>query len=261
MKIYAVIFVLLVFMVVIPTCGQTDYVVLAKGDTIYGKVIHLNYGVEQKVQLVDTSRKKTIYKITQVKAFQLKNENYHVVKMFDRYKFMKLVLPGYASLYQYQEDDRSTWDGRYLYKMDGTGIDVPNIGFKKRMTEFMKDCPQVVEQLDSGKLVRNDLVEIVQQYNACIENNTRVSKNESTATELAIVAKASPWKELESAVKESSALEEKESVLEMINEARVKTERGEKIPNFILDGLKKSLAEEPALTELLTKAIEASLKQ
>ncbi|MCU0396531.1 MAG: hypothetical protein MUC73_00375 [Cyclobacteriaceae bacterium] len=261
MKIYAVISFMLLFMVFIPAYSQTDYVVLAKGDTLYGKVTHLNYGIEQKVQLVDTNRKKSVYSIVQVKAFHLKNDNYHVVKMFDRYKFMKLVVPGYASLYEYQEDDRTTWDGRYLYKMDGSGIDVPNISFKRRMVEFMKDCPQVAAQLDSGKLVRNDLVEIVQQYNACIENNTLVSKNESAMAEQAVATKISPWNELESAVKESATLEEKESVLEMISEARSKTERGEKIPNFILDGLKKSFAGEPALSELLTKAIDASIKQ
>lgn len=261
MKIHAVIIFMLLVMVSFPSYSQTDYVVLAKGDTLYGKVTHLNYGIEQKVQLVDSNRKKIVYNIVQVKAFHLKTDDYHVVKMYDRYKFMKLVVPGYASLYQYQEDDRTTWDGRFLYKMDGTGLDVPNIGFKRRMVEFMKDCPQVAAQLDSGTLVRNDLVDIVQQYNACIENNTLVSKTEGAAAVQATVAKVSPWNELESAVKESASLEEKESVLEMISEARSKTERGEKIPNFILDGLKKSLAREPALSELLTKAIEASSKQ
>jgi hypothetical protein len=171
---------------------------------------------------------------------------------------MKLVESGYASLYLYQEDDKRTWDGRYIYRMDGTGLDVPNIGFKRKITEFLQDCPQLVDTINAGKLARTDMAEIVKRYNTCIEQNTKVSRNESIAVTEKQSATRNAWDELSRAVEANTALEEKESIQEMITEARTKTERGEKIPKFLQDSLKKSFKDYPDLQELLAKAISTA---
>jgi hypothetical protein len=237
--------------------AQEDFIILTKGDTLYGKVQHLTYGVEQQVQYTGSDKKKTVYKIFQVKGFRIKGEDYQAVKFFDTYKYMKQVVYGYTSVYLYQEEGKTTWDGRYLYRMDGTGLDVPNIGFKRKVAEYLEDCPQVVDEINAGKVGRTDLAKIIQQYNDCIEQNTLVSKSEITPESVGESKLAKAWDELRLAVEHESGLEDKTTDLEMISEAIAKVQQNEKVPNFIINGLKKSFKDFTALQELLTKATES----
>lgn len=236
--------------------AQSDYLVLAKGDTLYGKITHLSFGVEQKVQLVDSNKKKTVYSMYQVKSFKINEDNFHLVKIYAAYKYMKLILSGYLSYYAFQQDNQVTWDGRFIYKMDGRGIEVPNIGFKKKMAEFLEDCPDIADKIDSGELTRNEIEEIINQYNACIE---RYSASKQTVKQATPQQDVSNWDTFETALRNTENLEDKETLLEMVTEVKAKAERGEKIPNFLLDGVKKGIAGNTTLEELLAKALSSSL--
>lgn len=235
--------------------AQTDYLVLTKGDTLYGKVTHLNYGKEQKVQLIDSDDKKTVYSMLQVKGFQLKNESYHLIKMYDLYAYMKPETIGYLSLYSFQRENQVTWDGKFLFKVDGQGIEVPNLAFKKKMASFISECPELSEEVDAGTLSRKDLDEIISKFNECIDKRTSTLTHTPSVTQISN-EELEAWNTLESNVRSTENLESKESILEMIAEVRSKTKRGEKIPNFIIDGLKKSLDQQNHLLELLNKALQ-----
>lgn len=234
--------------------AQTDYLVLTKGDTLYGKVTHLNYGKDQKVQLIDSEDKKIVYSMLQVKSFQTKKELFHLIKMYEQYAYMKPESSGYLSLYSFQRENQVTWDGRFLHKRDGQGIEVPNLGFKKKMASFISECPELSEEVNAGTLSRKDLDEIISKFNACIDKRTSTVNNTPPLTQIS-TEELDAWNMLESAVRVTENLESKESILEMIAEVHSKTKRGEKIPNFIIDGLKKSLDQQNHLLELLNKAL------
>lgn len=238
--------------------AQSDYLVLTKGDTLYGKVTHLSFGIEQKVQLMDEHKKKSVYSMLQVKSFQMNDEIYHLIKLYDTYKYMKLIQSGYLSSYAFQQDNQVTWDGRYLYKMDGRGIEVPNIGFKKKMSEFLEDCPETVDDITSGNLNRNTLEEILNHYNACIE---KMSSLRVAAAQPLPQLDVSAWQSFETEIRTTENLSDKETLLEMVGEAKAKAERGEKIPNFLLSGIKKSIEGKTDLEELLTKALRETEKK
>jgi hypothetical protein len=239
----------------------TDYIVLTQGDTLYGKVSHFNYGVNQRVQLVDNTKKKTLYPMMQVKSFQIKEESFHLVKMHDKYAFMKLITPGYLSYYLFQIENQVTWDGRYLYLRDGRGLEVPNLGFKKRVGDFLSDCTEVSDKVTDGTLGRSELEEIITAYNACIGKRTDAKTIPAPQKPDVPVEKINAWNELESAVKEATELSDKETILEMIADIKSKTARGERIPNFLVDGLTKSLEGHNELTHLLSKALNGSTKK
>jgi hypothetical protein len=186
------------------------------------------------------------------------DESYHLIKMYDQYAFMKPVSLGYLSLYNFQIENQVSWDGLFLSKKDGSGIEVPNIGFKKRMTEFLSDCGDVSDKIGSGDLGRKELDTIIIKYNECIENRTESLENAPSPTETLTQENTQPWNELESTVRKTENLVGKETILEMIAEAKAKTTKGEKIPNFIVDGLKKSLENQPQLTDLLNRALQES---
>jgi hypothetical protein len=226
-----------------------DYLITNKGDSIVGQLKPLLYGLEKKVQVTGEDKKKEVYSMFQVRRYRLKDEIFEPVKGPDGFAFMKLVKSGYLSLYNYQLTNQVTFEGTYLLRKDGKGIDVPNISFKKVMKNFLKDCPDVADRIDKGELNRKDLNEIIDTYNLCIDKNTIA--HEAVAVQQAAQAKSTTaWDALETKVKDAPEFDGKPNALEMIQEIKGKIGRSEKIPNFLLDGLKSVLKDEsfqPAL--------------
>ncbi|HTE28784.1 MAG TPA: hypothetical protein VK666_00310 [Chryseolinea sp.] len=228
--------------------GQ-DYVVTSKGDTIIGTIKPLMYGADKKVQVAAEGKKKQTLAMFQIRAFQFKNETYQPVKGPDGYTFMKLIKSGYLSLYHYQLLNQVTFDGTFLLRRDGKGIDVPNLGFKKVMKNFLEDCESVADKIDKGDLSKRDLNTIIDEYNQCIQNKT-INHDEIVAAHAEQQKQISAWDVLEQKVKDQSAFEGKENALEMIGEIKGKIAKSEKIPNFLVEGLKSSLNQDTFKAEL-----------
>ena len=228
--------------------GQ-DFLVTTKGDTLRGEVKPLVYGADKKVQITETGKKKVIYPLFHVKSYSLKGETYQPVKGPSGYTFMKLIKSGYLSLYAFQSENQVSFDGVYLLKKDGDGIELPNLSFKKGMKKFLDDCPSVADKIDNDELNKKDLNKIVDQYNSCIENRT-VDHEKIIAKRAEQNKNTTAWEVLETKVKTQPDFEGKNNALEMIGEIKSKISSSQKIPNFLLEGLKSSLKGEEFKTEL-----------
>ena len=136
--------------------GQ-DYVVTIQGDSLKGDVKALTYSAEKKVQITEPGKKKVIYPFFKVKSFSLDGEIYEPVKGPNGYTFMKIIKAGFLSLYAFQQENQTSYDGLYLAKKDGSGMEVPNLTFKKGMKNFLEDCPAVAEKI--GNKPKNDCAE------------------------------------------------------------------------------------------------------
>ena len=233
--------------------AQTDYVATTKGDTIHGKVKYLNYGFEKKVQVV--SDRKTSYPILQTTGFMMDNEIYHTVKYAESYTYMKLVKGGYLSLYAFQLPNQITWDGKFLLKKDGAGFEIPNIGFKKNLKKFLSECPTVTDRIESGELGKSELEMIVDAYNQCIELNTKSQTSATQPLKTENTGKLNSWNQLEKDVKNLGDFQGSKDALEMIQEIKSKISNGEKIPNFLTEGLRETLKDQPSIQESLQKAL------
>ncbi|MBT1704849.1 hypothetical protein [Chryseosolibacter indicus] len=255
MKTFSVVHILLlvIFLLVYQCAKAQDFVVTAKGDTIAGKVRPLTYGPDKKVQITTQDKKKNTYSIFQIRGFKFNNEVYHPVKLPAGYTFMKLITPGYLSLYAFQQENQVNYDGLCLVKRDGTTLEVPNLTFKKLMTRFLHDCETVSKKIDDGVYGKKQLDQIIAEYNQCIDQRT----SESTASvtrQQTQVKQVNAWDNLEEKLKEKTDLKDKETALEMIAEIKNKIRRSEKVPNFLIEGLKSSLAN-AGLNEELEKAL------
>lgn len=233
--------------------AQQDYVVTIKSDTLWGKLRYYSTsGVKyagsnsKYVQLTPVNGKKSTHEILKTISFRIDNEIYHTIKFEESYTFMKLLNTGYLSLYAYQLENQTTWDGRYFVKKDGDLLDVPNIGFKKHVSKFLADCPIVVQKIESGELGRSKLAKLVEEYNACKNDATLVKK--SPATEA--------WVTLESTVKALPEFDKKTDALEMIREVQYKVSKNEAIPSFLINGLKDALKDQSSVQETLDRALE-----
>ena len=259
MKNFAVIHVLLLLLLVLvfQIVDAQDYVLTNRGDSVVGQVKPLLFGPEKKVQVTGENKEKTSFSIFEVRSFSSEGEIYHPVKGEAGYVFMKLLQPGYLSLYAYQLENQSRFDGLFLKKMDGATLVVPNLGFKKYLGKFLEDCPDVVTRIKEGELTRKNLPEVIDAYNACVGDRT-VDHEKVIAEKKEQTTVISAWDALEVQV-EAADFSEKNNALEMIAEIRKKIRDKEKIPNFLVEGLKSSL-QSTGLTAALDKAIEETLQ-
>ncbi len=256
MKSYCIVPVLIALLLMLAyECSGQDYVVTSKNDTIRGDVRALTYGPEKKVQVTTADKKKSVFAITQTFGYSIRGEVFHPVRNEKGYVFMKLIKPGYLSLYGFQMENQMNYDGRYLVKKDGARLEVPNITFKKAMTKFLDDCEEVSKRIDVGELGRTKLEAIVDAYNACIAVRT-TETSKVIAQEAQQTKKAAPWDVLEDKIKAEPEFEGKKDALDMVGEIKKKIRQSEKVPNFLVEGLKSALANRGLQAEL-----DAALKE
>jgi hypothetical protein len=226
-----------------------DFLVTVKGDTLRGEVKPLAYGTDKKVQVTEPGKKKVTYPLFQIKAYSLKGEKFLPVKGPNGYTFMKLLKRGYLSVYSFQTNNQVSFDGTFLLKKDGTGIELPNISFEKVMKKFLEDCPAIKDKIDRDELNKKDLDKIVDEYNSCIENRT-VNHEQVIAQREERSKSITAWDVLENKIKGQPDFEGKTNALEMVTEIKSKIASSQKIPNFLLEGLKSSLPGDVFKTEL-----------
>ncbi|RAV98605.1 hypothetical protein DQQ10_23000 [Pseudochryseolinea flava] len=232
-----------------------DYVITVKGDSLAGKVKMFNFGVEKKVQVTTADKKKNNLSLFQVKMVMFENEKYVPAKGPAGYTFMKVVREGFLSLLAFQLENQTGYDGRYLQKKGGQGVEVPNLTFKKTLRNFLEDCPSLSQRIEAGEFSRNDLDRIIDEYNQCITGRFNAVQKQ-IAQQKQQTAKLNPWEALEEKVKSTADLEGKDNALEMITEIKGKIARAEKVPNFMVDGLRSILKAPEIQPEL-----EAALKE
>lgn len=225
--------------------AQTDYALLANGDTLRGEIKFTLFENLDRLQL-QAKGKKSNYTAVQIKGFQKDDFKYQSVKYLNSYKFMKVIKSGYLSLFEFNTTLSSTWDGLYLKKLDDAGREVPNIAFRKILSSYLSDCPSAQAKIESGELKKKDLNDIVDFYNLCKENNSPVAiaKKENE--------KVKSIKDLIIQIGGEDFLTKKDA-LDVLNEIQGKVSKNESIPNFLFESLKSYLLDKP---ELLKKAEE-----
>lgn len=231
-----------------------DYLITSKGDSVAGDLKIYTMGPDKKV-MVNQNKKKTYYPLLQIKTFRYKNDYYIPAKGPNGYTFMKVLREGYVSLLGFQLENQVTYDGLYLLKKDGTGTEVPNLSFEKAMKKFFAECNAVVSKLENDTYGRKDLNVIIDEYNNCISGKSAAQGREITKKQEQ-VKKISPWDDLKEKVTSAADFAGKTDALDMIEEIRNKISRSEKVPNFMIEGLKSSLAPAGLQSEL-----EAALKE
>lgn len=226
-------------MLVYQCVGAQDYVLTTRGDSLTGEVRPLLYGPQKKVQITAPGKEKNTLILFEVREFASNGEVYHPVKGESGYTFMQLIEPGYLTLYAYQLENQTRFDGRFLRKLDGADLVVPNLGFKKYISQFLEDCPKVVERVQAGELGKKNLNELVIAYNACVNDRT-IDHRKVLTTQKEQTNIINAWTSLEERIR-AMEFSEKTNALEMIAEIRKKIQTRERIPNFLIEGLKNSL--------------------
>ena len=141
--------IILTICIVIFSCtigvSQTDYAVTSKGDTLKGKVKIFTYDLLDRVQ-VAVDKKKKMFTCLEVRPVSIDKEIFHTVKYEQGYRFMKIIKPGFLSLYGFRLTNQMSYDGQFLVKKDGSSMEIPNLTFKRSMANFLGECKEVEER-------------------------------------------------------------------------------------------------------------------
>jgi len=224
--------------------AQKDYALSLRGDTLRGDLKITSFDNLDRLQIV-SGGKKTTYTALQVKALYKDSTAYESVKFNNTIRFMKVLKAGYLSLYAFNIPGVGSWDGRYIAKKDGSGMELPNLGFKKVLSKYLKECGEVVQGLEKGDLGRREIEKIIDLYNNCDEakgNSFAPEVIKGNATKVAAIKKMTEKIEAENFLTKKDALD-------LLKDIQAKVLKNEAIPNYLTEGLKSYLVDTPSLSK------------
>lgn len=245
----------LIFLLAFQCSHAQDYVLTNRGDSIPGSVKIFNTGVQKRVTVTGADKKKQHIDLLNVREFRFENDIYRPMKGPNGYSFMKMISDGYLALYGFQLEGQVNYDGLFLTKKDGTGMEVPNLNFKKGLKNYLEDCPEVVEKINEGTYGKKDLNTIISEYNSCIQGKS-VNHSKIIAENQEIKKKSGPWETLSEKLSAHPDFEGKSDAIDMIGEIKGKISRMEKVPNFMIEGLRNSLKPSNLQAELENALLE-----
>jgi len=234
--------------------GQQDYLITIKGDTLYGEVRLLNYSKPELVQLIQGKRKQNFNPL-QARQFSLNGETYNAVKNYDTYQFMKLLQSGYLSLYAFRVERQSTLDGRLLVKRDGSFMDLPNLGFKRKLIAFLDDCETITQQFEQQEIGRNDIEQLINFYNSCMDKQS--GRSNTVIANEALMPAINASKALQEQLKQSADFSGKADALAILDDINAKLLRNEKIAGYLQQALSASLKDKPEFTSQLQELLNS----
>lgn len=239
--------VVLLLLATIITCqafAQKDYVILLTGDTIKGEVRLYSYDNIDRVS-IKSGGKKSNLTAQKVRGFAKGGTSYQPMTYEQSLRFMKVIKSGYLSLFAFNAASQGTWDGRYLGKRDGSTLEVPNLAFKKMLSKYLSDCPEIASKIENGDFAKRDIEKIVDEYNACLQSKTSATVK-TVETISSINEKTKSISKLREKIEAENFLTKKD-VLDLLQDVQNKVTKNETVPNFLIDGLRSYLADTPAL--------------
>lgn len=237
------------------TIQAQEFAITLKGDTLRGKLRYYSYDNLDRLQVTAKNKKKANFTAVQVQKFVKDGATYQPIRYENSIRFMKVIKSGYLSLYAFSVTQQNLFDGRYLLKRDNSGVELPNISFKKILGKYLSDCPALKDKIENGDLHKGDIEKIVDEYNACIEANTvRMMATTNTGTTSYNNEKIEAVKKLKGKVEAENFLTKKD-VVDLLNDMQNKLARNEAIPNFLTEGLKSYLADTPDLSKAADELI------
>lgn len=248
---------LIAFIWIFQSSSAQDYLVTTKGDTLRGEIKLLSFDLLDRIQ-VKKGKSKSVYTALETKSCLLKGEIYRPLKQDNAIRFMKVIKNGYLSLYAFNPPNQHTYSGRLLAKLDGTSMEVPNLLFTKIMVSYLDDCPTIKEKIKREDYGKKDLEKIVDEYNGCLDEKTRAAAP-TAAVAASVNPKLNALESLKTKIESVENFPSKTDALDLIRDITQKVANNEVIPNYLLEGLKGYLGNQPSLKDVLDQVL-AQLK-
>ena len=224
-----------------------NYVITTRMDTVRGETTIQFHDRVDKV-LLTANNKKTLFEAFQVLMLFHDSVVYKPVRTVDAIRFMRVARSGLVSLCYYRQSPGSPYNIPYLVKLTGESLEVNNLLFKKSVSRFLEDCASMRQKLKDESLGRNDLEKIIDEYNRCLEKQTKVAFTPSGDPKLTAISELNKKISLDAAVPAD--------VTEILKGIYGKVKDGLPVPNYLTDGLREVLKGFPVYREDVENLIE-----
>lgn len=233
---------------------KTNYLITSKADTLFGEMRILSYDKIDRVQL-EVGKKKETFTALQLLSINKDGQEYKPFQYDNRITLMKVLKHGYLSLYAFRLPNQNGYDGRMLVKLDGTSMEVPNLAFKKLVSNYLEDCESVSSLIKNGELGKKEIDKIIDDYNTCIATK---DANPVVVETAPTPAATEVTQSIESLIKkvEDEEFSSKKDALDLLRDIQTKVAKNETIPNYLTEGLKSYLSSVPTLTDDLNKLLD-----
>lgn len=249
-----------------------DILIRVNGDTLKGRVNIGTNSLKQEYATVKIGRKKE--KLTLLEVREVRMGNGDLIKPLrynNIYKFGKELIQGYLSYYRVTRDNSTEkFDTDLLYKMDGTYLLLGGkLGFRSSSKDFLGDCSRIADDLNNKKYARNDVKELVGDYNTCVSQKGLMSKSaiEEKAKQDLIDKKQQKKLEISKSLEQrlsdfatlleySDKVSNKSDVTAMFNDVSGKLRRKETVPSYLKTALTDALKTDPQLQKLIKDIFE-----
>jgi hypothetical protein len=146
------------------------------------------------------------------------------------------------------------YDGRLLVLRSGSILEVPSIGFKKHVSNFLSDNEALAARIQDGDFDKKDLDKIIYEFNSFIGKNT-IETEQQMELESSLSPKLDAIDEILEAVR-SSNMEAKSETLEMLTELKDKMSNDKSIPQYLSNALKENLKSQHELVKKLESVLK-----
>ncbi len=154
-----------------PLNAQDQYIVKLNGDTIRGK-LQINPMRDNSQSMffkyLDGS-KENVRPIRISYVYYDEEHQYRSIPFYNQRLFMQILKEGRnLSYYHYiRKRDNSVATTKVLAKPNGDALEISALTFKKHVSEFLEDCPQIQAKVDAKEYRYKDLDQLVDDYNNC----------------------------------------------------------------------------------------------
>ena len=232
---------LLVILFTAKTFSQSGYIITTTGDTLHGEIKVLGFSSTGHDKLIlQVDKEKTAYSSLEAVRYVIDGEMYETIKHNGQYKYMRKISTGYLSVYKFRPEDSYQYSGTLLVKADGDQMELPNIGYKRQMLQFLGDCEEVTKKLEEKQYKKTTFDSLVRDYNACIQAKTdQYQENILPKTDPETVRLITSLKEQATHLDP----EKREEFLDLLQNIENRLNAGENIPGY-LKGSLQSFSEE-----------------
>ncbi|MFY0592263.1 hypothetical protein [Roseivirga sp.] len=240
-----------------------DTIITMRGDTLSGSFSLAKKGVNEFVDFTDPNGKKQRLRLFDVKQIKTtEGEILEPIKIDKRYTFGKVIKKGYLSLHSYRSENSAvTFNQQILTNYDGNSMAVPGaFGFRKAVSRFLKACPSVSQKVEDKTLGRDELDQVIEEYNSCIKALSEKNIS-SSAQNLPAETEVSPSvntkkQDFNTLLKYADGIKNKGDVSDMFNDVMQKISTNQKVPNYLRKLITEAVSQDEKLSALLKEILK-----
>jgi hypothetical protein len=224
-----------------------DSLFTTRGETFYGKVMLYKNQHQQEQIDMKINKKKRSFRIVEVEKYYQDGKVYESIFALGAYKIGQVISRGdYLSQYLYMPTGygkRAPFSQIILVKENGNYLDLPKtLSFSKSLSQYLNDCPPVSRKLKDKTLKKEDLDQIMMEYNACMA----LQKEEGIDLET-FKGKLETFR---LKLQESDKVDNKKAVRSMLKDYEAKHDNGDEIPEYLTKGITDAVKDDLELTSL-----------